>query len=40
MGRRYEWFTPLPYGPYVVFGTLVMLMFRSEVADFLWTSYK
>jgi hypothetical protein len=39
MGRRNEWFTPLPYGPYVVFGTLVMLMFRAEIGHWLWTNY-
>jgi leader peptidase (prepilin peptidase)/N-methyltransferase len=29
--RRYRWFTPLPYGPYIVIGTLVMLLLRDEV---------
>ncbi|MBN1680396.1 MAG: prepilin peptidase [Anaerolineae bacterium] len=33
--RRYRWFTPLPYGPYIVIGTLVMLLFREEVQDLL-----
>jgi len=33
--RRYQWFTPLPYGPYIVFGTLVMLLFREEVRELL-----
>ncbi len=37
--RRYQWFTPLPYGPYIVIGTLIMLLFRSEVQDLLWRSY-
>jgi prepilin signal peptidase PulO-like enzyme (type II secretory pathway) len=29
--RRYRWFTPLPYGPYIVIGTLIMLLFRDDV---------
>jgi len=29
--RRYRWFTPLPYGPYIVIGTLIMLLFRDQV---------
>jgi prepilin signal peptidase PulO-like enzyme (type II secretory pathway) len=33
--RRYKWFTPLPYGPYIVIGTLIMLLFRDEVARLL-----
>ncbi len=28
---RYSLFTPLPYGPYIVFGTVVMLLFSQEV---------
>jgi prepilin signal peptidase PulO-like enzyme (type II secretory pathway) len=28
---RYEWFTALPYGQYIVFGTLLMLLWRTEV---------
>ncbi|HEX3053401.1 MAG TPA: A24 family peptidase [Aggregatilineaceae bacterium] len=35
MRRRYRLFTPLPYGPYIVIGTLVMLLFRDEVAQLL-----
>ncbi|MCS6870762.1 MAG: A24 family peptidase [Anaerolineae bacterium] len=27
---RYEWFTALPYGQYIVFGTLIMLLWRIE----------
>ena len=38
--RRYQWFTPLPYGPYIVIGTLVMLLFREQVQDFLWRGYQ
>jgi leader peptidase (prepilin peptidase)/N-methyltransferase len=36
--RRYRWFTPLPYGPYIVLGTLVMLLFREQVQHFLRSS--
>jgi len=38
MGRRHKWFTPLPYGPYIVIGTLAMLLFRDEVARLLGAS--
>ncbi len=30
-GKRYSAFTALPYGPYLVIGTLVMLLFSSQV---------
>ncbi len=36
---RYRRFTPLPYGPYIVLGTLVMLLFREEVQDLLRSNY-
>ncbi|MEW6578005.1 MAG: A24 family peptidase [Chloroflexota bacterium] len=36
---RYRRFTPLPYGPYMVLGTLVMLLFREEVQDLLRSNY-
>jgi len=39
MGRRYRWFTPLPYGPYIVIGTLAVLLFREEVKEFIWWGY-
>ena len=32
---RYELFTALPYGQYIVFGTLVMLLWRTPVVQFL-----
>jgi len=32
---EYRMFTPLPYGPYIVIGTLVMLLFREDVRAFL-----
>jgi len=38
IGRRYRRFTPLPYGPYIVLGTLVMLLFREEVQNLLRSS--
>ncbi len=31
MRQRYKLFTPLPYGPYIVIATLIMLLFRDEV---------
>ncbi len=31
---RYDMFTPLPYGPYIVVGTLVMLLFTDQVRAF------
>jgi len=34
MRRHYQLFTPLPYGPYIVLGTLIMLLFRDEVREF------
>jgi leader peptidase (prepilin peptidase)/N-methyltransferase len=37
--RRYRWFTPLPYGPYIVLGTLIMLLFREQVQQFLRAGY-
>lgn len=36
MRQRYRWFTPLPYGPYIVIGTLIMLLFREEMQDWWW----
>ena len=31
VNRRSSWLKPLPYGPYIVFGTLIMLLARDEV---------
>jgi leader peptidase (prepilin peptidase)/N-methyltransferase len=31
---EYELFTALPYGQYIVFGTLIMMLWRSSVASF------
>lgn len=33
----YSAFTPLPYGPYIVVGTLIMLLFRDEVRALLFS---
>jgi prepilin signal peptidase PulO-like enzyme (type II secretory pathway) len=30
-GNKYSMFTALPYGPYIVAGTLIMLLFGAEV---------
>lgn len=30
-GQRYSMFTALPYGPYIVLGTAIMLLFSSQV---------
>lgn len=34
---RYDMFTPLPYGPYIVAGTLILLLFSDAVRTFLWS---
>ncbi|MBE0690635.1 MAG: prepilin peptidase [Anaerolineae bacterium] len=34
-GSRYSMFTALPYGPYIVIATTLMLLFSSEVAGFM-----
>ncbi len=39
MGQRYRWFTPLPYGPYIVIGTVIVLLFRDEVKNVMWSGY-
>jgi prepilin signal peptidase PulO-like enzyme (type II secretory pathway) len=30
--RHYSMFTPLPYGPYIVLGTVLMLLFSVEIS--------
>ncbi len=35
MRRQTTMFTALPYGPYIVIGTVIMLLFSSEVSQFL-----
>lgn len=37
--RRAAWLKPLPYGPYIVIGTLLMLFARETVREFLRLSY-
>jgi leader peptidase (prepilin peptidase)/N-methyltransferase len=39
MRQRYRWFTPLPYGPYIVIGTVIVLLFRDEVKNVIWSGY-
>jgi prepilin signal peptidase PulO-like enzyme (type II secretory pathway) len=34
---KYSMFTPLPYGPYIVLGTLILLLFAEGIQDFIWT---
>lgn len=34
---RYNMFTPLPYGPYIVAGTLILLLFAENVRTFIWS---
>jgi leader peptidase (prepilin peptidase)/N-methyltransferase len=33
--QRYSAYTPLPYGPYIVIGTVIMMLFLEEARDFL-----
>lgn len=35
LGKRYSMFTAIPYGPYIVLGTLIMLLFSTEVSAIL-----
>jgi prepilin signal peptidase PulO-like enzyme (type II secretory pathway) len=34
---RYNMFTPLPYGQYIVIGTLILLLFPDQVQQILWS---
>lgn len=34
---RYNMFTPLPYGPYIVLGTLILMLFADQVRTFIWS---
>ena len=34
-GNRYNLFTPLPYGQYIIVGAVIMLLFAPEVSSFL-----
>jgi len=33
-GRRYAMYTALPYGPYIVIGTVILMLFADEVREF------
>jgi prepilin signal peptidase PulO-like enzyme (type II secretory pathway) len=35
VGNKYNLFTPLPYGQYIIVGTIIMLLFAPEVTRFL-----
>ena len=35
IGQKYQAFTALPYGPYIVAGTIIVLLYRVPVRDFL-----
>jgi prepilin signal peptidase PulO-like enzyme (type II secretory pathway) len=35
VGSKYNLFTPLPYGQYIIVGTIIMLLFAPEVTNFL-----
>lgn len=38
LGQKYSAFTALPYGPYIVAGTIIMLLYRSQVSEILLNS--
>lgn len=29
--RQYDFFTPLPYGPYIVLGTIILMLWREDI---------
>lgn len=35
LGQKYSAYTALPYGPYIVAGTIIMLLYHSQVGDVL-----
>lgn len=35
IGSKYSAFTAIPYGPYIVIGTIIILLYREPVIDFL-----
>ena len=37
LSGRYDMFTPLPYGPYIVLGTLLLLLFPENVQTLIWS---
>jgi prepilin signal peptidase PulO-like enzyme (type II secretory pathway) len=34
---KYNLFTPLPYGPYIIVGTYIMLLYSAQVRDLIWS---
>lgn len=34
---KYSLFTPLPYGPYIIVGTYIMLLYSAQVRDLIWS---
>lgn len=36
LGEKYSAFTAIPYGPYIVAGTILMLLYRASVIDFFY----
>lgn len=36
LGKRYSAFSAIPYGPYIVIGTLAMLLFRESLGEFFY----
>lgn len=36
LGKRYSAFSAIPYGPYIVIGTLLMLLFPAQVGSYLF----
>lgn len=37
LSGRYDMFTPLPYGPYIVLGTVILILFADGVRSFIWS---
>jgi prepilin signal peptidase PulO-like enzyme (type II secretory pathway) len=35
LGQKYSAYTALPYGPYIVAGTIALMLFSSQVGEFL-----
>jgi len=37
LSGKYNLFTPLPYGPYIVVGTYIMLLYSAQVRTLIWS---
>ena len=37
LSGRYDMFTPLPYGPYIILGTIILMLFAEGVRSFIWS---